>query len=102
MLNDENKKLCAEVFDKYGSYHQILKLGEECTELAQTIFRVAQDGTNEKTTYNLIEEFIDVYVMQEQLIRYFLERGYITVNQFNKLAKFKLKRALEEKDNEID
>lgn len=101
MLNDENKKLCEEVFKKYGSYHQILKLGEECTELAQAIFRVAQDGTNEKTIYNLVEEFIDVYVMQERLIRYFRERGYITVNQFNEFAKFKLKKALEEKD-EVD
>ena len=102
MLNDENKKLCTEVFEKYGSYHQLLKLGEECTELAQAIFRVAQDGTNEKTIRNLLEEFIDVYVMQEQLIRYFLrQRNYITVTQFNELTKFKLKRALEEKD-EID
>ena len=101
MLNKENKDLCAKVFEKYGSYHQLLKMGEECTELAQVIFRIAQDTSGNKNNCHLLEEFIDVYVMQEQLIRYFLERSYITVNQFNEFAKFKLKKAWEEKD-EID
>ena len=75
MLNNENKELCAKVLAKYGFNHQLLKLGEECTELAQVIFRVAQGETDLKNTCNLLEEFIDVYVVQEQLIQYLLQHS---------------------------
>ena len=101
MLNNENKELCAKVLAKYGFAHQLLKLGEECTELAQVIFRIAQGETNEKNTCNLLEEFIDVYVVQEQLIQYFLNHMANTGEMFNKSAKIKLLKALEEK-NEVN
>lgn len=101
MLNEQNKELCKKVLEKYGVPHQLLKLGEECTELAQVIFRVAQGETNEENMCNLIEEFIDVRVMQEELTTYFQERMESFNEMLNEGAAMKLKRALEE-ENEVD
>ena len=102
MLNDENKELCAKVLEKYGFSHQLLKLGEECTELAQVIFRYAQGEINKETTGNLLEEFIDVYIMQEELIQHFQERIEDLEELFNVGAKYKLTKALKEETDETD
>ena len=102
MLNDENKMLCGKVLKKYGVAHQLLKLGEECTELSQVIFRIAQGETNEENTCNLLEEFVDVYVMQEQLIQYFTQRMASTKEMFNESANIKLLKALEGDKNETN
>ena len=92
MLNNKNAILCAKVIKKNGTSQQMLKAGEECTELAQAIFRMAQDGSNWHHTDNLIEEMVDVIVMTEQLV---LITG-LTREKINEMARQKLERALGE------
>ena len=91
MLNNKNAMLCAKIIKKYGTSKQMLKAGEECTELAQAIFRTAQDGSNWHYMDNLIEELVDVIVMTEQLV---LITG-LTKDKINEKAREKLERALE-------
>ena len=98
MLNDENKRLCGEVLDKYGYSNQLLKLGEECTELAQAIFRLAQGEIDKVTVSNLVEEFIDVYVVQEQILQHWKGRDLVPKRLFNELASTKLIKALEKEE----
>ena len=102
MLNDENKMLCGKVLKKYGFAHQLLKTGEECTELSQVIFRITQGETNLEKICNLFEEFVDVYVMEEQLLQYFVEYIGMDVGAFNASAKIKLLKALEGDKNEVN
>lgn len=95
MLNAENQRLCDEVFKKYGYSHQLLKLAEECAELIQPIQRIAQGDISNETYENFMEEFIDVYIVQSQIIQFWIKNNHeLYVQVFNEQAKDKLEKAL--------
>ena len=94
MLNKENIDLCWQVLTKYGVGHQMMKLGEECTELAQVIFKIAEGDESDENKKHFLEEFIDVFAVWEQM-RLELQ---IPIEYINTEIKFKLERALYGKD----
>lgn len=60
--NDEIKEICRAAITKFGPKSQLLKLAEECCELAQAAIKAANGSPA-----NVVEEAADVRIMLEQL-----------------------------------
>lgn len=90
MLDAENKDLCWAVLTRYGIRNQRMMMVEECAELQKAVCKMFREMTNEHME-NYREEVIDVIVMAQQII--LSER--ISMDEVNKIAREKLKRALE-------
>ena len=56
-----------QIFDHYGSDHQVRKLCEEAGELISAAARVANDS-NAQNNEQLTEEFADVILVAEQIV----------------------------------
>lgn len=90
MLSTENKELCYQVLQKYGTESQMLMVIEECSELQKAICKHFRK-TNKKTIgEDILEEMVDVIVMCEQLRLI----ACIPMEDVNARAKAKLERAL--------
>jgi len=93
-MDDGIKKIYNQAADKWGIDHQLLKLGEECAELAVECIKTTTD--KEKRMLNLIEEMADVSIMLEQ-VSYLLGIGQdIITERETKLER--LRRRVNEKN----
>lgn len=90
MLNEKNKKLCAEVIKKYGTGKQTVKIAEECAELIQAIAKLMGGNRSREVWINYAEELVDVIVMTEQA----KQMLSMTDEEVNELAEYKLVKAL--------
>ena len=95
MLNTENKELCYQLLQRYGTKAQMMMAIEECSELQKAICKNLRKNRNYLTTdvdENTLEELVDVIVMCEQLRL----MACIDMGGINARAKFKLERALKD------
>ena len=93
MLNTENKEMCYQLLQKYGSRLQMMMAIEECSELQKAIcknFRQTENSTIAYVDEHVLEELVDVIVMCEQLRL----MACIGMDDVNEMAKAKLERAL--------
>jgi len=93
MLNTENKEMCYQLLQRYGSKLQMTMAIEECSELQKAICKIFRKTDNATTAYvdeNILEELVDVIVMCEQLRL----MACISMDDINAMAKAKLERAL--------
>lgn len=91
MLNEENKKLCWEVLSKFGIANQMDMVVEECAELQKAVCKLFRGKTKARLE-NFVEEIVDVIVVCQQML---LNLG-ISMDEVNKRATEKLKRALKD------
>ena len=89
MLNEENRKLCAEVVKKNGHGMQMIKAVEEFSELTQAICKTFGPDADME---NAREELADAEVMIEQLLIIF----GVTDEEQNERSKEKLLRTLKQ------
>lgn len=89
MLSTENKELCYQVLQKYGTESQMLMVIEECSELQKAICKHFRK-TDRTIDGDILEEMVDVIVMCEQLRLI----ACIPMEDVNARAKAKLERAL--------
>ena len=93
MLNTENKEMCYQLLQKYGSRLQMMMAIEECSELQKAICKNFRKADNSSTAYvdeYILEELVDVIVMCEQLRL----MACVSMEDVNEMAKAKLERAL--------
>ena len=98
MLNGENKELCYQVLQEYGTEAQMLMVIEECSELQKAICKSFRSHTNEpvkEVDSAILEEMVDVIVMCEQLRLL----ACVSMEDVNEIAKRKLIRALGRTNN---
>lgn len=55
------------IYDYYGINHQLFKLAEECSELAQASIKLGLGRQEKPLIDNFIEEIADVLVLIEQM-----------------------------------
>ena len=93
MLNGENKEMCYQLLQRYGSKAQMIMAIEECSELQKAICKNFRKNAKYLTTdvdENILEELVDVIVMCEQLRL----MACVDMGEINTMAKAKLERAL--------
>ena len=93
MLNGENKEMCYQLLQRYGSKAQMLMAIEECSELQKAICKNFRKNAKCLTTdvdESILEELVDVIVMCEQLRL----MACVDMGEINAMAKIKLERAL--------
>ena len=91
MLNVENKELCYQALQKFGTEAQFLMVIEECSELQKSICKAFRNqGSVKNVDEAILEELVDVIVMCEQLRLI----ACVPMEDINDMAKAKLERAL--------
>ena len=92
MLSTENKELCYQALQKYGTEAQFLMVIEECSELQKAICKAFRNNKESVKTVDsaILEELVDVIVMCEQLRL----MACVPMDDINDMARIKLERAL--------
>jgi NTP pyrophosphatase (non-canonical NTP hydrolase) len=88
----KSENIFKQAVDKFGVEHQLLKLVEEMAELTQAIIKHRLYPNEPKYFDNLIEEYIDVNIVLEQLANSELFNSDIAANLIESFYIKKLNR----------
>lgn len=81
------------IYTHYGKGHQLMKLAEEATELADAVFKYGKNQSEDNLRH-MIEELADVYVVGRQIL-ISSDKEY-----FRKMIGEKIKRTIGRMENE--
>ena len=97
MLNEENRKKCRQILNKYGYRPQMLMVIEECSELQKAACKLLRKSTSATLTNddtpplrNFREEVVDVIVMVTQAVM----MANLSAAEINAMAQAKLDKVL--------
>jgi NTP pyrophosphatase (non-canonical NTP hydrolase) len=87
------KEITRKALNKYGAKHQLLKLAEECNELAAAIMRGISDTRRDCNFHPIVEEAADVEICLQYVRQIF---GDVLADEAIKFKLERLKGRLEE------
>lgn len=79
---------CDQICKRYGIESQKLILMEECAELVQAVSKLTRAEQNGKSfeklkaSFDMVEEMADVYIMIEQVLKYYFKDGDSRLDYF--------------------